>query len=50
MAEDEWSAMMNESDVEGHGLSAAALAALLSAAPSRWYRSAVVHLFISGSA
>ncbi len=42
MAEDEWSAMMRESDVEGRSLSPAARAALLSAAPhpggiARWF-------------
>ena len=46
MAEDEWTAMINESDVEGHNLSAAALAALLSAAPhpggiARWFTCSV---------
>jgi len=33
MAEDEWSAMMNEPNAEAHNLSAAARAALWSAAP-----------------
>ena len=46
LAEDEWSAMMLESDVEGDSLSAAALADLLSAAPhpggiARWFTCSV---------
>ena len=47
MAEDEWSAMMNEPDTEGHRLSAAARAALWSAAPhpggigARWFTCSV---------